>query len=81
MQTKKISELCKGDRVCLEEPEGAALVTSIQRRREMDVIQHVAGGGAYAINLKVIDGPHKGETMTNQLYHGNQEVSLVGAGS
>lgn len=75
-QTKKIKELVAGDRVTLSEPDGVAVVTSARRDRSMDVIECVVGGGAYAISLKVIEGPNRGETMRNQLYHGNEEVSL-----
>ena len=77
MQTKKIKDLVAGDRVALGDPEGIAVVTSARRDRSMDVIEHVAGGGAYAVSLKVVDGPAKGETMRDQLYHGNEEVTLV----
>lgn len=73
--TIKIKDLAKGERILLT--DGVAVVTSVRRERAMDVVEHVAGGGAYLINVKVVDGPDKGETFADQLYHGNQEVELA----
>ena len=73
--TVKIKDLAKGERIRLT--DGIAVVTSVRRDRAMDVIQHVAGGGAYLISGKVVEGHDKGESFADQLYHGNQEVELA----
>jgi hypothetical protein len=76
-KTKLIKDLAPGDRVVLSEPDGVAVVTSCNRDRAMDIIEHADGGKSYAVSMRVVDGPEKGETIKNQCYSGNSAVAIA----
>lgn len=70
--TKSVNTLAVGDRVRLKEPDGIAAVRRIERTR---IFQ--ASGGCFMIDLAVVDGPHKGEKIKNQLHAGDTIVELA----
>jgi hypothetical protein len=72
MARKAVKDLVIGDRVPLREPDGIAVIS----RKEKSPLFH-APGGCWRLDFKVVDGPHKGETIKDQHHPGEDEVEIV----
>ncbi len=72
MARKAIKDLAIGDRVTLLEPSGVAVVALKEKSR----LFH-SPGGCWRFDFRIVDGPHKGETLKDQHHPGDDEVELA----
>lgn len=72
MQTKLIKELACGDKVKVNDPDGAAVITAKGRSRLFQ-----ASGGCFRLDMRIVDGPNKGQEITDQHHPGDDAVELA----
>lgn len=66
-----VKDLKAGDRVCLSEPDGVAVITDKQRSRLFQ-----AAGGCWRLDMKVVEGPHVGKRISDQHHPGEEEIEV-----
>lgn len=72
MTTKLIKDLVRGDRIRIQDPDGIARVTHIERSKLFRAV-----GGCWRIHLAITDGPNRGETIRDQHHPGDVPVELA----
>lgn len=72
VKTKLVRDLEIGDRVVLVEPMGVGRVSLKERSRLFQ-----GSGGCWRLDFKVIDGPHKGETIRDQHHPGDCSAEIA----